>query len=60
MELKLKVEKVREKLVKMGMEKGLRDPQVIKLSRTLDRLIKEAYIKSPGLDTGRGKAHNLH
>lgn len=59
MELNQKVEKIRAKLVKMGMEKGLRDPQVIKLSRTLDQLIKEAYQKGPGFDAGRSKAHNL-
>ncbi|MEQ8175344.1 MAG: aspartyl-phosphate phosphatase Spo0E family protein [Syntrophomonadaceae bacterium] len=54
-----KVEKVRAKLVKLGMEKGFQDPGVIKLSQALDRLINKIYMQDPGLEAGRTKMVNL-
>lgn len=47
MELSQKVEKVRAKLVKLGMEKGFQDPRVIKLSQALDSLINKLYMPEP-------------
>lgn len=54
-----KVEEVRRKLIKLGMEKGFQDPGVIKLSRALDRMINKIYIKEPGGEAGRIKIINL-
>lgn len=60
MELSQKVEKIRAKLVKLGMEKGFEDPGVIRLSQTLDRLINKVYTPKPCAEVGRIKKLNLH
>lgn len=55
MKLIRKVERVRANLVELGMEKGLQDPAVIKLSQALDRLINKMYKSDPRINTGRTK-----
>ncbi|MEN6389355.1 MAG: aspartyl-phosphate phosphatase Spo0E family protein [Syntrophomonas sp.] len=59
MEQSRKVEKVRAKLVKLGLEKGFQDPGVIKLSQALDRLINKIYMPDPGVEAGRINIINL-
>lgn len=53
MNLQQKVEKIRTRLVKLGMEKGFQDPRVIKLSQSLDRLVKQYYDQTPGRESGK-------
>lgn len=43
MNLVKKIERLREELNKLGLEKGFKDPQVIKLSQRLDVLINIYY-----------------
>jgi hypothetical protein len=38
-----KIEKVRQELAHLGIEKGFQDPQVIKASQMLDELINQYY-----------------
>ena len=58
MELSQKVEMVRAKLVKLGMEKGFQDPGVLKLSQALDKLINRLYLPESGAKAGYNKMPN--
>lgn len=43
MNIVIRIEKAREELIKIGNEKGLQDPLVIKQSEVLDELINQYY-----------------
>ncbi|KLU62401.1 Spo0E like sporulation regulatory protein [Peptococcaceae bacterium CEB3] len=41
--LKRRIEKLRRKLNKFGGERGLKDPEVIRMSQQLDHLLNQYY-----------------
>jgi hypothetical protein len=43
--MKTKIKILRENLARIGMEKGLTDPDVLKLSQTLDELIVQYQLQ---------------
>jgi len=43
MNINKRIKKVLEELVELGLQKGFQDPQVIKKSQMLDKLINQYY-----------------
>lgn len=41
-ELEREIERKRDEMIRVGMEKGLNDPETIRLSQELDKLINKA------------------
>lgn len=46
-----KLEKTRQLMIKSGVENGLQNPETIRLSKKLDRLMNEFEVKSDPLES---------